>query len=330
MIFKKVFESILALALGVAIAYALLCLYAVFFGDRLLFATQPSTYAKDPEIVTVTSRLGGEIPLFYLPNKNATYTILYSHGNLEDVGFIRPRMEVFRRHGFSILCYDYPGFGIATGEKSEDGCFAAADAAYRYLTETLKVPPAKIILYGRSLGGGPTAYLAAKRRVAGVVLHSTFVSAFRVQTGIKALWWDRFENLSAVPKIRAPILFVHGLSDETIPVWHTQMMIEAAQRAGIPTMQLLVPLALHNNVIEIARDDYWGTMDKFTTFIAAYAKAGRAETIPLATEAKEKPSEATSAETVPPSPKAPTEPAKETLPAPEQLKNPPSEAQQSP
>ena len=269
--FKNVADSLWALAIGLVVAYGLVCLYALVLGDRFLFASEPPTYRFSPETIVVPSRLGSSIALSYLPLDGAKYVILYSHGNREDIGFIRPRMELFRKHGFAVLSYDYPGFGISTGEKTEDGCFAAADAAYKYLTETLKIPSNRIILYGRSMGGGCTAYLASKHAVAGVVMHSTFVSAFRVQTGIRLLPWDRFDNLERIRHVRSPLLFIHGLSDETIPAWHTEMMLKVAQeKARVPTMSLLVPLALHNNVIEIARDDYWDVMDRFLELIRSH------------------------------------------------------------
>jgi len=260
MIFKKVGDSLLALIIGLLGAYTLICLYAYALGDYFLFATQPPTYTLGGEYIGVESGAKNKIAMLFLKNSSARYTILYSHGNLEDIGFIRPRLELFRKHGFSVLSYDYPGFGASEGKKNEENCYDAAQTAYKYLTETLKVPPNRIILYGRSMGGGPNSYLAVKYPCAGVVMHSTFVSAFRVQTGIRILPWDRFENLGRIPEIKRPILFVHGLSDETIPVWHSRMMIAAAKA---PTMKLLVPYALHNNVMEMAQEAYWDVINSF-------------------------------------------------------------------
>lgn len=264
MVLKKVLESLFYLALCLLAAYLLVCLYALTMGDRFLFASERPFYELGSDYVQISSRLDHKITLLYLPNPSAQYTILYSHGNLEDVGFIRPRLELFRRQGYSVLGYDYPGFGRSTGDKSENSIYASAEAAYHYLTETLRVPPHKIILYGRSMGGGPTAYLAEHYSVGGVVLHSTFVSAYRVQTGIKLLPWDRFDNLSRIPHIKAPIFFIHGMSDETVPAWHSKMMIETAKA---PLMSFMVPYALHNNVVEMARETYWDKLSKFVALV---------------------------------------------------------------
>lgn len=266
-------ESILWLILGLALAYGLVCAYAYWLGPRFLFARVAPTYKFSPEVTLVTSKLGHSIPLLYLPAAGAPKAvILYSHGNMEDLGFIRPRLEAFQRQGYSIVAYDYPGFGIATGTPNEASINAAAEAVYNYLIKEQKIDPNEIIVYGRSLGGGPTAYLAANFPVGGVVMHSTFVSAFRVQTGIELLPWDYFGNLQLIPKMKGPIFFVHGLSDETIPAWHTEMMMEAATVAKRPFTSLLVRYALHNNVIEIARDDFWTRMAEFVAMVKEAAK----------------------------------------------------------
>lgn len=262
MIVKKVTDSLLFLALGLLGAYAVLCLYAVVMADHFIFANSPPTYRATREILTARSSMGADIPMIFLQAPNARATILYSHGNLEDLGFIRPRLETFRAQGYNVLSYDYPGFGIATGQRNEAACNAAAQAAYDTLTQTFKIPPGQIILYGRSMGSGPATHLALTNPAAGLVLQSPFVSAFRVQTGIKILPWDRFDNLAALRQIKLPVLLVHGLSDETIPAWHSQMLSQAA--AG-PVTTLYVPFALHNNVIEIAREEYWQTLARFVT-----------------------------------------------------------------
>ena len=71
------------------------------------------------------------------------------------------------------------------GEPSEENCNKCIEAAYKYLRQNRKIEPSKIVLYGRSVGSGPTCFLAAKTSeagdpVAGIILHSPFLSIFRV------------------------------------------------------------------------------------------------------------------------------------------------------
>jgi fermentation-respiration switch protein FrsA (DUF1100 family) len=62
----------------------------------------------------------------------------------------------------NLLSYDYEGYGRASGSPSETACYEDIDAAYQYLVETLNKRPEHIVIYGRSLGSGPSCYLAEK------------------------------------------------------------------------------------------------------------------------------------------------------------------------
>lgn len=259
---KKVGESLLALAIGIMCAYGIVCTYAALMGDKILFSSPKPYYEIDKEYVTITSRLGDEIAIYYSPVKNSRYILLYSHGQQEDLGFIRPRLDLFSQHGYSVISYDYPGFGRSTGAKTEEGCYAAIEAVYHYLVDVLEVPAERIISYGRSMGSGPATYLAERFNVGGLVLHGGFVSAYRVQTGIQLIPWDRFENIKRIAHLRVPMLLIHGTADETVPEWHSRLLFQKAPLC-VPVQTLFVPYALHNNVVEMAREDYWGSLKQF-------------------------------------------------------------------
>ena len=84
------------------------------------------------------------------------------------------------------------GYGKSNGSPTEKNCYADIEAAYRYLLEVRRIPPEQIVLYGRSLGSGPSCYLAAKtaregRSVGGVILQSPLLSAYRLIFALR--WW---------------------------------------------------------------------------------------------------------------------------------------------
>jgi fermentation-respiration switch protein FrsA (DUF1100 family) len=143
-------------------------------------------------------------------------------------------------------------------------------AVYRHAVETLKVPPSRIVLYGRSVGSGPASDLAARVPVGGLVLESAFVSAFRVLTKVPLLPFDRFHNLHHVRQVRAPILVIHGTDDEVIPVSHGRRLYEAARE---PKQALWVEGAHHNDVPIVAGPRYWSTLAAFGRRVAAAAGA---------------------------------------------------------
>lgn len=196
----------------------------------------------------------------YLPNPKARYTILFSHGNAEDLFFIYPFLQLLNQQGFAVFAYDYPGYGKSEGKASEASTYKAINAAYDYVTTELRVPPSNIIVYGRSVGSGPSIELAANRRIGGLILESPFVSAFRVYTKWPLFPFDVFQNLSKIPHVKAPILLIHGTHDSVIPLWHGQKIYDAIQS---PKQALWVDGASHNNVLTIADKSYWQAIQHF-------------------------------------------------------------------
>jgi abhydrolase domain-containing protein 17 len=163
---------------------------------------QPPTlqYQDGPQVLKVPIPGTEEIiSARYLPNPEARFVFLYSHGTGDDLGEIAPFLEDVHAHGYAVFAYDYEGYGTSTGTPSETSVYRDAEAAYAHLTEALAVSPRRIIPYGFSLGGAPAIYLAVRHDVPALVLESTFVSAFRVRTRLPLLPFDRFDNLSKMP-----------------------------------------------------------------------------------------------------------------------------------
>jgi len=233
----------------VAILYAGLGAYALFFADRAIFHPQEPGYVDTPATIKLTTKDGARISATYLRNPAARYTILYSHGNAEDIGDVRPLLEQHERWGFSVFSYDYRGYGTSEGKPSERTTYEDVDAAFLHLTEKLQVPEDRIIVYGTSLGGGPSVDLASRKNVAGLVVQSAFVSAFRVVTHFRIFPWDEFDNLSKIGRVRCPVLVMHGRADTLIKFWHGERLFEAANE---PKINLWVDGAGHNDFRQVA------------------------------------------------------------------------------
>ena len=168
------------------------------------------------------------IPAFFIKRRDAKITILYSHGNAEDLGMMHERIKNMSRElNANIMCFDYSGYGMATGNPSEEMCYRNIEAAYSYLRNILGIPASQIVLFGRSLGSGPSCYLAAKtahegESVAGLILHSPFLSIYRIVVNSSNLGMvgDMFPNAQRAREIKCPVFIVHGTEDTVVPFSH--------------------------------------------------------------------------------------------------------------
>lgn len=245
--------------------YACLCIYAYFFTDRIIFLPQPSSYEDSNRILKLITKDGAKISAVYLPNPQAKFTILYSHGNAEDLGDIQFVLEELRSLGFAVFSYDYRGYGTSQGKPTETTTYKDIDAAYNYLTQQLGINPKKIILYGRSVGGGPSVDLASRKPVGGLILENTFVSTFRVATQITIVPFDKFNNIAKIKKVRSPILIMYGKADRVIPFWHGEKLFATANE---PKRVLVSETAGHNDFREVAGKKYDRALQEFTQLIS--------------------------------------------------------------
>lgn len=255
--------SALSFALGaLALAYGGLALYALLRAEARIFPQVPATYEMGPDIQMLSTEDGEQIAVCYLPVEGAATLLLYCHGNGEDIGDRRAIMETYQARGVAVLAVDYPGYGLCSGRASESGCYHAIRAAYRYAIDELGYDPQQISPYGRSLGGGPACWLAANEPVGCLILEGTFTSTFRILTQRKLLPWDIFDNLAKLPGIDCPVLLLHGTADQTVPFSHALKNYAAVRTEK---ERLWVDGAGHNDLIEVAGEDYWQTVLNFLT-----------------------------------------------------------------
>jgi abhydrolase domain-containing protein 17 len=248
------------------LAYVGLAAFGYFLSDRLIFQPPPPTYrAGQLPLTMIPGTDGVSLAALYLPNPAAQLTILYAHGNAEDLGVVAPMLEELRRHGFAVLGFDYRGYGASSGgPTTTSGAVRDMESVYQYAVHTLGVQPPRLVLYGRSVGGGPATDLAARLPSAGLVLESTFTSAFVVMTRVPLLPFDRFPNLRHVRSVPAPVLVIHGTADEVIPVSHGRRLYEAA---NAPKRALWVDGAHHNDLTLVAGQQYWTALTDFANTV---------------------------------------------------------------
>jgi len=229
--------------------------------SSLLFQPPPPTYLHPSRHFWLTTELGSGIPAFFI-DRRASTTILFSHGNAEDLGMIYDWfVDLARVLRVNILAYDYTGYGKSSKSvPSETDCYADIQAAYRYLTVTKQIPASQIVLYGRSLGSGPSCFLARQtarqgQSVGGVILQSPLLSAYRVAFDFRFTFpGDRFPNVEYARDIRCPVLVVHGTQDEVVPFWHGQELWQCVPQ-DYRAKPFWVHGAGHNNIEALLRSN---------------------------------------------------------------------------
>lgn len=215
--------------------------------NAVLYQPPRATYtAQEPGLIWLESSPGIKIAGLWLPNPVAKCTILYAHGNAVDLGYLRSTLKRLNNLGFNVLAFDYQGYGLSPGQPSEKNTYADIHAAYNFLTQKEHIPSDRIILFGVSLGTGPTLELAKKiPSPAAIILQSPYLSVYRRALGFPIFPFDRYNNIQKIDKVSAPLLIVHGSSDFIIPIHHGRNLYE---RANQPKQALWVKGAGHNNL----------------------------------------------------------------------------------
>ncbi len=237
--FRRMILLLVKLIYLVLIAIALFSAGLYFAQGKLIFLgtremeRDPGDAGLDFEEIRLPVA-GYETHGWYVPLENHRGVVLFSHGNAGNLSGRLESIGLLRSFGFSVLAYDYGGYGYSTGKPTEKRCYADIRAMWDYLVTVKQIPEEKIVLFGRSLGAAPTAELAQSVTPGAVVLESAFLSvpdvAMKMAIVGRLTWLirHRFENKSKVGKITSPILVVHSPDDEVIPYEHGRRLFELA------------------------------------------------------------------------------------------------------
>jgi fermentation-respiration switch protein FrsA (DUF1100 family) len=190
---------------------------------------------------------GVRVYAWFVDSVDTNRAMLYFHGNSGNIFDRRDWILSLAGLGVDVMVIDYRGYGLSEGSPTEPGLYADAEAAYRYLADARGVPTERIVVYGKSLGGGPACEVArrhgpggrirqrpGRRGCAGLILMSAFTNipdmANRVVPVIPAGWFtrERFDNLRKVAEIETPKLIIHSRADELVPFRMGEALYEAA------------------------------------------------------------------------------------------------------
>lgn len=182
---------------------------------------------------------GERVEAWYLPPTAATGRaplVIYAHGNGELIDMRAGDFATLRAAGVGVLQVEYPGYGRSEGSPSDASLTGAHVAAYDWAAADPRIDSRRIVGYGRSLGGGAIAQLAARRPLAALVLESTFenfeevVMAYGVP---RYLLINQFDTRTVLAKFDGPVLLLHGTLDRTFDARNARALAAVARRATI-------------------------------------------------------------------------------------------------
>ena len=191
---------------------------------------------------------------------------LYFGGNAANRSYRTLEVQALTDAGADVLIFDYRGYGDNLGEPSEEGLARDARAIWRFATETKKIEPRRLVLFGESLGGGVAVRLAeelCQKKEAyspgGLILRSTFSSLTDAGAyhfpwlPVRWLLMDRFPSEEHIRNVDCPLLQFHGTRDTIVPYRLGQKLFDAAldkSFSGVAKKFVELPNADHNDVME--------------------------------------------------------------------------------
>lgn len=261
------------IALGLLLGYAALAALLYAFQSRFVYFPEmgradratPAQLQLPFEELRIATADGERLHGWFVPAHEARGSVLFLHGNAGSIAHRLDWLPLFQRLRLSALLVDYRGFGQSTGQPSEAGTHADAEAAWRYLTEARGIPAARIVVMGESLGAAVAARLAARAGPAALVLHSAFTSAPDLAADLypflpaRLLTRYAYDTLAAVRELRCPLLVAHSPGDEIVPLTHGRRLYEAA---SVPK-QWLELAGGHNDGFIFMREEWAHRFEEF-------------------------------------------------------------------
>lgn len=231
---------------------------------REIVAT-PRQAGLDYEDVKLATTDGVALHGWFVPSAQSRGTVLFLHGNAGNISHRLDFLRMFHRLGYNTLIIDYRGYGNSAGEPSEQGTYLDAEAAWRYLSESRKIPSDTIVLFGESLGGAVAAWLAVRHEPAALVIASGFTSVpdlaakFYPYLPVRRLSRFSYDTREYLRSVAAPVFIAHSPDDEIIPYRHGRALYDAAQ----PPKQFLELSGGHNEGFIFVRESWVQALGEF-------------------------------------------------------------------
>lgn len=176
--------------------------------------------------------------------------IIFCHGNASDIFHVTDYMKILANNlNVYVVAYDYPGYGISTGDPTENGCYESMESIVDYVKNIINIKEENIFLMGQSLGTGividyaykhnwscPIILVAPYKSICTIVYDSALVRII-----------DKFESSKKIKKLKCPVKIFHGEDDELINISHGKKLYKKLSNKTLEPSWL--PNTGHSNIL---------------------------------------------------------------------------------
>lgn len=277
-------SMLIIIAVVLFITYLGFCLSVYFRQSGLLYwpvrevASDPGELRLAFESVSFRSADGVLLTGWYVPAQNSDFTLLFCHGNGGNISHRLDSINIFHNLGLNCFIFDYRGYGESEGKPTEEGTYADAGAAYKWLIEEKNISAEDIIIFGRSLGGAVAARLASEVEAAALVVEGSFTSyvdmgrRFYPYMPVRLLAKFSYSTIDYIGDVDYPVMIIHSRDDELVPFEFGQQLYEAANEPK----EFVEISGGHNDGFLVSGEVYNKALGKWLKFLKEYkAKTSR-------------------------------------------------------
>ena len=225
----------------------------------------PRTFGVAYEPMTIDTADGERLRAWRMDAATPRARIVYFHGNGGNLSVWAPILATIVRQGYSVLAFDYRGYGLSTGRPSERALYKDVDAIVTHVwREPDRAVP--LVYWGRSLGATMAAYAGMVRQPDGIIAESgfpdvrTLVRSSPPMAFLSLFSSYRFPTAEYLNRVRTPVLVMHGDRDTVIRYDLGRALFE---RVTGPKKFVTIRGADHNDAVAPDSTDYWTAVGQF-------------------------------------------------------------------
>jgi alpha-beta hydrolase superfamily lysophospholipase len=269
------FRLVRGLIFAAAAVYLLLVIALWYWQASFIFRPSPVVDATPGDSGVGFTKValpigGGQLAGWWVPAESPpTATLLYLHGNANNVGANTEQVVRFHKTGLNVFIFDYRGYGESTGgPPREKLVYEDAERAWTYLVSERHISARTIAIYGHSLGSAVAVDLASRHPEAGALIIEGVLSSIAdlardmglgAVLPLRLIVTERFDAISKIGSVRIPLLILEGGADRPV---RARRLYDAAQE---PKQLAVIPGGGHEDSAEMNPTVYFAALDGFVS-----------------------------------------------------------------